>query len=106
VRQQVAVEDVENSQQKEKGFTFEEVILLDSAGRLQLPREYLEQFNIQGRVHLEATEGGILIRPVSGEISGQPVRDEVKEILTGPVQAEAHGMRALWKRVRGSRRAS
>src|SRR4030095_10720063 len=44
--------------------TFEEFVLLDSAGRLQVPREYLDQFNIQGRVVLEAVEDGILIRPV------------------------------------------
>jgi len=106
VRQQVVVEAEKGTQLPEKSFTFEEVILLDTAGRLQVPREYLEQFNIQGRVQLEAVDGGILIRPVSGETASQPMRDEVKEILTGPAQAEAHGMRAFWKRVRGSRRAA
>ena len=43
--------------------TFEEVVLLDSAGRLQVPRDYLEQFNIKRRVFVEMTEDGILIRP-------------------------------------------
>jgi putative ABC transport system ATP-binding protein len=43
--------------------TFEEVTLLDSAGRLQIPREYLERFNIQRRVFVEAVDEGILIRP-------------------------------------------
>jgi putative ABC transport system ATP-binding protein len=43
--------------------TFEEVVLLDAAGRLQIPRDYLEHFNIQRRVFVEMVEEGILIRP-------------------------------------------
>jgi putative ABC transport system ATP-binding protein len=44
---------------------FEELIVLDSAGRLQLPKDYIEQLAIQKRVHLELLEDGIMIRPVS-----------------------------------------
>jgi putative ABC transport system ATP-binding protein len=43
-----------------------ELAVLDSAGRLQIPREYLEQFQINRRVQLEITEEGILIRPPEG----------------------------------------
>jgi putative ABC transport system ATP-binding protein len=50
---------------------FQELIVLDSAGRLQIPKEYLQQFNIQGRARLEVTEGGILIVPVAGSSDGQ-----------------------------------
>jgi ABC-type lipoprotein export system ATPase subunit/bifunctional DNA-binding transcriptional regulator/antitoxin component of YhaV-PrlF toxin-antitoxin module len=39
-----------------------ELAVLDSAGRVQLPREYLEQFDIKRRVLIETTEEGILIR--------------------------------------------
>ena len=39
-----------------------ELAVLDSAGRLQLPREYLEEFGIKRRVMIETTEEGILIR--------------------------------------------
>ncbi|HEX6034905.1 MAG TPA: ABC transporter ATP-binding protein, partial [Anaerolineales bacterium] len=52
------------SHHQETGVIFEEVVLLDSAGRLQVPQEYLEQFDIRGRALLEVVEGGILIRPV------------------------------------------
>jgi len=45
---------------------FEEVVLLDSAGRLQIPRDYLNHFNIKGRVKVELTEDGILILPAPG----------------------------------------
>lgn len=37
---------------------FEEVTLLDSAGRLQIPREYIEKFNIKGRVRLKWSKMG------------------------------------------------
>jgi ABC-type lipoprotein export system ATPase subunit len=43
-----------------------ELAVLDSAGRLQIPREYLEQFHIKRRVQMEMTEEGILIRPPDG----------------------------------------
>jgi putative ABC transport system ATP-binding protein len=44
-----------------------ELAVLDAAGRLQIPREYLEQFNIRRRVQVELTEAGILIRPPERE---------------------------------------
>jgi hypothetical protein len=42
----------------------QELTVLDSAGRLQLPKEFLEEYQIKGRVQLERTPEGILIRPV------------------------------------------
>jgi ABC-type lipoprotein export system ATPase subunit/bifunctional DNA-binding transcriptional regulator/antitoxin component of YhaV-PrlF toxin-antitoxin module len=45
---------------------FEELVVLDSAGRLQIPKDYLQRFNIQGRAKLEMTEDGILIVPAGG----------------------------------------
>ncbi len=42
---------------------FEELTVLDSAGRLQIPKEYLQSFGIKGRARLEITEDGILILP-------------------------------------------
>ena len=44
-----------------------ELAVVDAAGRLQIPREYLEQFNIRRRVQVELTEDGILIRPPARE---------------------------------------
>ncbi|CAG0930376.1 Lipoprotein-releasing system ATP-binding protein LolD [Thermoflexales bacterium] len=45
--------------------THVEWVVLDSAGRLQIPREYLQRFDIQRRAELEVTADGILIRPVT-----------------------------------------
>ena len=48
----------------EDDHTFTELTVLDSAGRLQIPKEYREQFEIRRRVQLELHDDGILIRPV------------------------------------------
>ena len=48
-----------------------ELAVVDSAGRLQIPREYLEQFNIRRRVQVELTDSGILIRPPEGNHHGR-----------------------------------
>ena len=42
---------------------FEELIVLDSAGRLQIPKQYREDLGFENRVEMELSEGGILIRP-------------------------------------------
>jgi putative ABC transport system ATP-binding protein len=48
---------------------FEELTAVDSAGRLQLPKDYLQRLNIQGRVRLELREGEIVIHPAAQEAS-------------------------------------
>jgi len=55
---------------------YEEYVVLDAAGRLQVPRRYLEEWGIGTRARLELVEEGILIRPVSG---GKPVRANGEE---------------------------
>ena len=42
---------------------FEELIVLDSAGRLQIPKSYREELAIKNRVEMEVTDEGLLIRP-------------------------------------------
>jgi len=48
---------------------FEELTVVDSAGRLQLPKDYLQRLNIKGRVRLELREGEIVIHPAAQEAS-------------------------------------
>jgi len=81
----------------------EEFVLLDSAGRLQVPREYLEQFNIQGRVHLEAVEEGILIRPVKNHETANRSQTQVDETAPEINKVEPQGLRSWWKRLRGGK---
>lgn len=47
--------------------TYHEFVVLDSAGRLQIPKEVREEFGITRRAQMETTDDGILIRPVAGE---------------------------------------
>ena len=56
--------DTADDSQLEEEDVFHELVVLDSAGRLQVPKDYLEQFNIKGRVELDVTDDGILIKPV------------------------------------------
>jgi len=42
---------------------FEELVVVDSAGRLQVPKEYLHRLNIKGRVRVELRDDEIAIRP-------------------------------------------
>lgn len=44
---------------------FEELLVLDSAGRLQIPKHLLEQYGFQGRARIEVHEDGVLIRPAA-----------------------------------------
>jgi ABC-type lipoprotein export system ATPase subunit/bifunctional DNA-binding transcriptional regulator/antitoxin component of YhaV-PrlF toxin-antitoxin module len=84
---------------------YAELVVLDRAGRVHVPQEYLEHFDIRGRAQLEITEEGILIRPavqtqtaqikVNGDNSGagSPVQ------LRQPAGAqETKGVRKLLSR--------
>jgi ABC-type lipoprotein export system ATPase subunit/bifunctional DNA-binding transcriptional regulator/antitoxin component of YhaV-PrlF toxin-antitoxin module len=64
--------------------TYEELVVLDKAGRVHVPAEYLEQFQIRGRARLEVTDDGILIRPVSEQPGAGPAVATEKS----PTQAE------------------
>lgn len=55
-------EDVDLSEE----VSFEEYVVLDTAGRLQIPRDYLDELGITDRVTVELVEDGILIRPAAG----------------------------------------
>ncbi len=59
----------------------EELVILDSAGRMQIPREFLERLNIGDRARVELEETRIAIQPVEGH-GRKPVEPE--EALPGP----------------------
>jgi len=66
---------------QEEEEVFEELAVLDSAGRLQIPKEYLEQFNIKGRARLELAEEGILIRPAPQSLHSQIAETAVADLV-------------------------
>ncbi len=51
-----------------------EYVVVDSAGRLQIPPEYRERLGIGDRVVVEVVEEGLLIRPVGLREEGPPQR--------------------------------
>jgi len=63
----------------EEEHSFTELTVLDSAGRLQIPKEYREQFEIRRRVQLELHDDGILIRPVVDQMDRA---DDAEAIVT------------------------
>lgn len=64
---------------------FEELIVLDSAGRLQIPKAYREQLAIENRVEMEVTDRGLLIKPAQNleETSSQSEVQIEQEIRAG-----------------------
>jgi energy-coupling factor transporter ATP-binding protein EcfA2 len=48
------------------GHVYEEFVVVDGAGRLQIPPDLRAELDIGERVTLERTDGGILIRPAAG----------------------------------------
>lgn len=79
---------------------FEEYVVVDSVGRLQIPPELREEAGIAHRVTLEVTEVGILIKPVLGR-NGQ---NEGMTVSSDETATKQRGM-GRWFR-RGSRRVS
>lgn len=82
---------------------YEEVTLLDSAGRLQIPREYIEKFNIKGRVQLEAIEGGILVRPAKIRTAEQSAAHHAGGSNERAAFLEGGGLRSIVNRLLGWR---
>jgi ABC-type lipoprotein export system ATPase subunit/bifunctional DNA-binding transcriptional regulator/antitoxin component of YhaV-PrlF toxin-antitoxin module len=79
--------------------TFEEVILLDSAGRLQVPREYLEHFQIKRRVLVEMIEEGILIRPAKAAQHESAGEKQAEQAVSG----DPRGVKGWLRRLRRKR---
>lgn len=67
----------------EHASTFTELIVLDSAGRMQIPKDLREQLGLHRYARLEVVEGGILIRPVpAADHPGQ--HHDTKSVFSEP----------------------
>ena len=53
------------------GDTHDEYVVMDAAGRLQIPREYLEKLDIKGKVQVSVEGENIVIRRVAVEDDGR-----------------------------------
>lgn len=72
---------------------FEEFVVVDAAGRLQIPPDLRQQTGIGDRVTLEATEDGVLIRPAAGRNGREGEETAVPEMETA-AESEPSSSRA------------
>ncbi len=81
---------------------YSEYVVLDSAGRLQVPQEYLAQFGIGDRATLAVTRDGIMIRPAAGRpVATEPLLPELaEEELPAPPRGR---LNRGWKALTGRR---
>ena len=78
---------------------YEELVVIDRAGRLHIPHEYLEQFHIKGRAQIELTENGILIRPSESMRGEQEIaRSTSADTVDRQQQKSSSGARGLLER--------
>jgi putative ABC transport system ATP-binding protein len=89
----------------EHASTFTELIVLDSAGRLQIPKDLRAQLGLQRYARLEVVEGGILIRPVpAADHPGQ--HDDTKSVFSetdaSPKETRLQQFIKRWLPKRGS----
>ena len=64
--------------------------MLDSAGRLQVPKEVRERYGIGDRVRMEETAEGLLLRPVAG--AEAPVKRLAEPDEKPPPNKKARGL--------------
>lgn len=78
---------------------FEELTLLDSAGRLQIPKDYREKLSIRGRVRMEIMDDGIFIRPTNDlDDSSTQAKIPVPSDITTSDHPSATSRLKFWKR--------
>jgi len=79
---------VEAVAKMEEHVTYHEYVVLDAAGRLQIPRDYLEKLGISDRAQVDLTEEGIIIKPAVGLESMAAQTARVSEVAEawGPQQ--------------------
>jgi ABC-type lipoprotein export system ATPase subunit/bifunctional DNA-binding transcriptional regulator/antitoxin component of YhaV-PrlF toxin-antitoxin module len=79
--------------------TISEHVVVDNAGRLQIPEEYLDEVGIGDRATLEVIERGIVVRPVEGR--GRDHAPLLQGLEDEPRAREDGRVRGWWRRLRG-----
>ena len=63
----VSTEQLRDREKDHTESTSDELVVLDAAGRLQVPRDYLDELEIYDRARLKMVKEGILIQPVPNQ---------------------------------------
>lgn len=71
--------DGETDEESEPDMAFDELVILDSAGRLTIPKEVLEHFSIKGRATIDISDEGILIRPAEEHIDAPELEAHLED---------------------------
>jgi ABC-type lipoprotein export system ATPase subunit len=77
---------------------YEEFVVVDGAGRLQIPPDLRAEMSIGDRVTLERADGGILIRPVAGAASTASPSDQVSDATEDEQQYSSRARLKGWLR--------
>ena len=89
----------------EHASAFTELIVLDSAGRMQIPKELREQLGLQRYARLEVVEDGILIRPVEDHPVGHhDTKSVFSETDAAPKETRLQRLLRRWLPKRGDER--
>ena len=97
-----AAGQIDQEQEGTSEIILDEYIVVDAAGRLQIPLELRQESGIGQRVTLESTPEGVLIRPVAGRKDGPAsVAGVVQNQATHAApEAKTHGWRRWLRRMR------
>jgi len=98
VRARGSVRSAFEQAHEEEEEVFEELTVLDSAGRLQIPKEFLAHFGIRGRARIELTEEGILILPTTNIDHVQDAEALASELVEAKKTRGLRGLLNRWVR--------
>ncbi len=97
-----------DTEQANHHITYHEYAVVDGAGRLQLPKDYVEQLGISDLAEIEMTEDGILVKAASGLEALPSRRARSAQALAGwQTEADNHKLGSrivsqgsrLWERI-------
>ncbi len=89
-----------DEEQNEQDAVFDEYVMVDGVGRLQIPPDIREKIGLSGRVTMTLSEdGSVLLKPVAGDGKGR--HGHLPAVTDAPPKVEAAGLRRFlnrWKR--------
>jgi putative ABC transport system ATP-binding protein len=94
-------ETVRRASQVEQEAVFDEYVMVDGAGRLQIPPDVREKIGLSDRVTITTTEdGGVLVKPVTDKESGVGRDGRVSLTADELPEPPAKGLRRLWRKLK------
>jgi ABC-type lipoprotein export system ATPase subunit/bifunctional DNA-binding transcriptional regulator/antitoxin component of YhaV-PrlF toxin-antitoxin module len=80
VRKQFGSKDAKIPAEQPPEDHFEELTIVDAAGRLQIPKAYRERMALGKRVRLEMVDDGVLIRPMKEDLPGSVTESGIESV--------------------------